>query len=126
MNNDQIIRLAQEAGLPTTVGWIDGIMQFASAVAAVEREACIECTDSECQCAWVIRARGAGMKDDQLTSDVAMMARNAIDYIIKLERQRAELLEALKVVIDDLMYKDHARVIDVARAAIAAAEGEKA
>lgn len=65
------------------------------------------------------------MKPDQLTQDLAMIARNAIDYIIQLERQRAELLEALKVVIDDLMYKDHARVIDVARAAIAKAEGEK-
>lgn len=39
--------------------------------------------------------------------------------------KQAALLEALKVVIDDLMYKDHARVIDVARAAIAKAEGEK-
>ena len=34
-----------------------------------------------------------------------------------------ELLEALKVVIDDLMYKDHARVINVAHAAIAKATG---
>lgn len=33
-----------------------------------------------------------------------------------------ELLEALKVVVDDLMYKDHARVIDLARAVIAKAE----
>lgn len=35
-----------------------------------------------------------------------------------------ELLEALKVVLDDLMYKHHARVIDVAHAAIAKAEGK--
>lgn len=38
MNNDQIIRLAQEAGLPTTIGWLDSIMRFAAAVAAVERD----------------------------------------------------------------------------------------
>ena len=88
---------------------------------------------------------------NQLTQDLAMIARNAIDYIIELERQRDEsekwrdrdearaaiaererdeaeaqrdaLMEALKVVLDDLMYRDHARVIDVARAAIAKAEG---
>lgn len=35
-----------------------------------------------------------------------------------------DLLEALKVVLDDLMYKHHARVIDVAHAAIAKAEGK--
>ena len=35
------------------------------------------------------------------------------------------LLKALKVVLDDLMYRDHARVIEVGRAAIAAVEGEK-
>lgn len=40
MPNDPLIRLAQEAGLPITVEWIDGIMQFASAVAQVERERC--------------------------------------------------------------------------------------
>ena len=40
----------------------------------------------------------------------------------RLRAQRDALLEALKVVIDDLMYKDHARVIDVARAAIAKCE----
>ena len=43
----------------------------------------------------------------------------------RLHAQRDALLEALKVVLDDLMYRDHARVIDVARAAIAKAEGEK-
>lgn len=41
------------------------------------------------------------------------------------DAERDALLEALKIVIDDLMYKDHARVIGVARAAIAKAEGEK-
>ena len=41
------------------------------------------------------------------------------------ERQRDALLEALKVVIDDLMYQDHARVIDVARAAIKMVEETK-
>lgn len=47
MNNDQIIRLAQEAGLPTTIGWLDSIMRFAAAVAAVEREACAKVCDPE-------------------------------------------------------------------------------
>lgn len=36
------------------------------------------------------------MTHDQLTQDLAMIARNAIDYIIKLERDKHELLEALK------------------------------
>lgn len=35
-----------------------------------------------------------------------------------------EMLEALKVVLDDLEYKHHARVIDVAHAAIAKVEGK--
>ena len=42
----------------------------------------------------------------------------------RLHAVNQELLEALTVVLDDLMYKDHARVIDVARAAIAKAEGK--
>lgn len=46
------------------------------------------------------------------------------ETVEKLKAQRDELLEALKVVLDDLMYKDHARVIDVAHAAIAKAEGK--
>lgn len=40
MNNETVIRLAQEAGLPTTIGWLDSIMRFAAAVAGVERESC--------------------------------------------------------------------------------------
>ena len=33
-----------------------------------------------------------------------------------LKAERDELRDALEVVLDDLMYKDHARVIDFARA----------
>ena len=34
------------------------MIKFAKLVAAKEREACIEVTDSRCQCAWGIMARG--------------------------------------------------------------------
>lgn len=54
--------------------------------------------------------------------------RDSLALMTLLAREKTKneaLLEALKVVIDDLMYQDHARVIDVARAAIAKAEGEK-
>lgn len=33
---------------------------------------------------------------DRVTEDLAMIARNAIDYIIQLERQRNTLMQALK------------------------------
>ena len=46
----------------------------------------------------------------------------ATRLLAEVREQRDELLEALKVVLDDLMYKDHARVIDVSNAAIAKAE----
>jgi hypothetical protein len=36
------------------------------------------------------------MTHDQLTQDLAMISRNAIDYIIKLERDRHELLASLQ------------------------------
>lgn len=60
MNNDTIIRLAQEAGLPTTIGWLDSIMRFAAAVAGVEREECARmCEIEKCSaCAADIRSRG--------------------------------------------------------------------
>ena len=48
----------------------------------------------------------------------------ATRLLAEAREQRDELLEALKVVLDDLMYKHHARVIDVANAAIAKAEGK--
>ena len=60
MTNDEIIKIAKE------VGFVDEEIdkcklmfeRFAFLVAQNEREACIELTDSRCQCAWVIRARG--------------------------------------------------------------------
>ena len=48
----------------------------------------------------------------------------ATRLLAEAREQRDALLEALKVVLDDLMYKHHARVIDVARAAIAKVEGK--
>ena len=60
MNRDDIIRMARDAGLgEITVGvWSEYLERFAALVAAAEREACIELTDSRCQCAWAIKARG--------------------------------------------------------------------
>ena len=69
MERDDIIKSAAESG------WVwenltndqkDCILYFAQlvskhvaeAAAASEREACIELTDSRCQCAWLIMARG--------------------------------------------------------------------
>jgi len=51
---------AKAAGIPSMlVSMYSGALKrlVASAVEA-EREACIELTDSRCQCAWVIKARG--------------------------------------------------------------------
>ena len=39
-----------------------------------------------------------------------------------LKAERDALRDALEVVLDDLMYKDHARVIDFARATLKARE----
>jgi len=66
MNRDDIIKMAREAGLLRGGdGWtmphrwgITELERFAALIAAAEREACIELTDSRCQCAWVIKARG--------------------------------------------------------------------
>jgi hypothetical protein len=44
------------------------------------------------------------------------------DEIKALKAERDALREALEVVLDDLMYKDHARVIDFARATLKARE----
>lgn len=63
MNRDDIIRMAQEAGYvelanDSAMYPPDFFERFAALVAAAEREACIELTDSRCQCAWAIKARG--------------------------------------------------------------------
>lgn len=60
----------------------------------------------------IIQAR----EDECLTHSSAFY--EATRLLSEAREQRDELLDALKVVIDDLMYKDHARVIDVALAAI--------
>jgi hypothetical protein len=65
----EIIEMAKQAGFelddslafePEVVWYISQgqLEAFAKLVAAKEREACIELTDSRCQCAWLIRARG--------------------------------------------------------------------
>lgn len=49
------------------------------------------------------------------------------DYIagiLDAEESNAALLEALKIVLDDLVYSEHSRVIDFALAAIKTAKGE--
>ena len=61
------------------------------------------------------------MTIDQVTQDLAMIARNAIDLIIKLEREKQELLEALKFVIRGV--PDTWEGVQKARAAIAKTEG---
>ena len=48
----------------------------------------------------------------------------ATRLLAEAREQRDELLKALKVALDDLMYKHHARAIDVASAAIAKVEGK--
>jgi hypothetical protein len=64
MTQDEIIEMAIEAKLPhywesgSEIVYIERIEHFAKLVAKHEREACIELTDSRCQCAWVIQARG--------------------------------------------------------------------
>jgi hypothetical protein len=68
MTQDEIIEMARQAashgvedhrsGEVSYVFYNEHLMNFAKLVAQHEREACIELTDSRCQCAWVIRARG--------------------------------------------------------------------
>lgn len=61
--------------------------------------------------------------DDMLSFDTAQ---ESAAELRRLHEVNQELLKALECVIDDLMYKDHARVIDIARAAIAIATEEQA
>ena len=61
-------------------------------------------------------------REDEIQTHSAAVY-EATKLLSEMREQRDALLEALKVVLDDLMYRDHARVIDVARAAIAKAEG---
>jgi len=68
MTRDDIIKMAREAGNGDEEWLIlvkhlfkhfpEEFERFAALVAAAEREACIELTDSRCQCAWAIRERG--------------------------------------------------------------------
>lgn len=61
---------------------------------------------------------------DRLMEPV-VLDKHAMQAAAELRRLYAvnqELLEALKVVLDDLEYKHHARVINVSNAAIAKAE----
>ena len=69
-------------------------------------------------------AEWAGKHGATIAALRAALAQQAepVEPVATLTAQRDALLEALKVVIDDLMYQDHARVIDVARAAIKAVE----
>lgn len=54
-----VMELAEKAGLePRLWNHTDAFERFFELAVAAEREACIELTDSRCQCAWVIRARG--------------------------------------------------------------------
>ena len=60
MTQDEIIEMARQVyGTDKwNVGQLKRLEAFAKLVAAKEREACIEVTDSRCQCAWGIMARG--------------------------------------------------------------------
>jgi hypothetical protein len=67
MTRDDIIRMAREIKGASRTSATDGSLwllseshleRFAALVAAAEREACIELTDSRCQCAWLIKERG--------------------------------------------------------------------
>ena len=73
MTQDEIIEMARQARLHRNQhnlasnpvqyrfsydGTEEALIAFAKLVAAKEREACIEVTDSRCQCAWGIMARG--------------------------------------------------------------------
>ena len=63
MTQDEIIEMAQECNLIGMRPHLDGIyseslVAFAKLVAAKEREACYEITDSRCQCGGLILNRG--------------------------------------------------------------------
>ena len=66
MTRDDIIAMAQEAIITHSndnpcdfrLTTVEQLEHFAQLVAQVERDACIELTDSRCQCAWAIKARG--------------------------------------------------------------------
>ena len=67
MTRDEIMKMANESGLVSDYkqydDWIDAgpggqeLIAFAKLVAQAEREACLEVTDSRCQCGWGIMAR---------------------------------------------------------------------
>ncbi len=65
MNRDDIIRIAEEAGVHEggAANWVNGNRweQFAALVAAAEREACAKVCDARnaAYCAFAIRERGA-------------------------------------------------------------------
>ena len=76
------------------------------------------------------KAAEVGMKPDQLTQDLAMIARNAIDYIIQLERERDALLKALKEIHqatmrNGIVLAKCVGISAIAGMAIAKAEGDK-
>jgi hypothetical protein len=61
MTQDEIIEMARQAGFG--IGLDDPIIyaaheRFAKLVAQHEREACMELTDSRCQCGGLIQSRG--------------------------------------------------------------------
>ena len=58
----------------------------------------------------------------RMSHKAAAELRRQHSEIEALKAERDALRDALEVVLDDLMYKDHARVIDVARAALKARE----
>jgi hypothetical protein len=69
MTQDEIIEMARQAGFAinelhcsppiiTFVGQEEVLEAFAKLVAQHEREACIELTDSRCQCGGLIQSRG--------------------------------------------------------------------
>lgn len=55
------------------------------------------------------------MHDEEVIDDL-------LDKIEALKAERDALRTALEVVLNDLMYKDHSKVIDFARAALKARE----
>jgi hypothetical protein len=62
MDKDEIIKMAKQAGFSSAVGkhiaLDEDLVAFAKLVAQHEREACMELTDSRCQCGWLIQSRG--------------------------------------------------------------------
>ena len=56
--NLAIITHSNDNPLDFRLTTVEQLEHFAQLVAQAEREACIELTDSRCQCAWAIKARG--------------------------------------------------------------------